>query len=349
MCKGSTTTTSASVPAASVPPVTPKRKRDSIALDIIEGMRSRASVKLSPETIKIKNKLFQKALRALDDPDIDQDDLLDSWKMLSKLMDSRVVADQLKQQLDKSETTLKDFNLHMQIGDYIHGTHNRVKGVEETFVDEYRRTLQKEYTLSGIPGEKAKELAKEYDDFFVAKGFRVSETLALIQPELDHIDQWRAEGENEGEAPPTPYLDRLKILCDIVGINRGHYIDLIRIADKRNTLAHSAPPLEDHFKTDGTINWKGVRQACAKTKKLAKKHFKKGRLTDEQHGAFKGAVDTWLKAHVNGWTRHDEPQLAEGVEKAVKKASALMKKRKEKLSSKVPDSPWEKGKWDDIN
>ncbi|KAJ4329103.1 hypothetical protein N0V84_000462 [Fusarium piperis] len=338
MCKNSNTAAS-----------TPKRKRDSIALGIIDDMRSRVSVKLSPETIKMKNKLFQKALRAVDDPEIDQDDLLDSWKMLSKLMDSRVVADKLTRQLDKSEKDLKDFNFHMRIGDWVHGIHDRTRGAETDFMKTYVDRLQKAYISSGIPGPKAHKLAMEYKSFHVAKGFRVSDTLALIQPELDRIEQWRAEGEKEGEAPPTPYLDRVKALCDIIGINRGHYLDLIRIADKRNTLAHSAPSLEDYFRTDGTINWREVRKACAKTKKLAKKHFKKGKLTDEQHGAFTGAVDTWLKAHVSSWTKHDEPQLAAGVEKSISGAVERRKARDTKLSSKVPDSPWEKGKWDDID
>lgn len=48
-------------------------------------------------------------------------------------------------------------------------------------------------------------------------------------------------------------------------------------------------------------------------------------------------------------SEHDEPQLATGAENAVESAFSRQKTRNDSLSSKVPDSPWEKGKWDDID
>lgn len=138
-------------------------------------------------------------------------------------------------------------------------------------------------------------------------------------------------------------------LCKREKIERKTYLHILKTCRIRNETVHKAiPRLEDYLDKDENLSWDGVWAACDKRKKDAAKQWKKKRLTDDQLKEFKETIDTWFKAHVNGWTEDDKPILGYGVEKMLTKLRSQHRCKLNRLPQEIPDSPYQEGKWDDL-
>ncbi|KAM0384933.1 hypothetical protein ACHAO7_011849 [Fusarium culmorum] len=75
-----------------------------------------------------------------------------------------------------------------------------------------------------------------------------TETDKHVEAEKEKIAAWRAGGGGEEDAPATPFLDRIQILCDIYGIERQRLLPWIKEYAKRNSICHLQPPVvADHW------------------------------------------------------------------------------------------------------
>ncbi|KAM0192778.1 hypothetical protein ACHAPI_008139 [Fusarium lateritium] len=344
----------------------PKRKRsttdlDSVASEVIDDIKKHAEQikSLGGDIEEQATKLVERVGRALDDPRIDHDDLKDSWRTLLLLIESRATAatiskahqeelDDLARRLEDRRSHMRKMRFTMQIGDWIHDIHDRVKHYEGTYADDCQKALQATLTQNGMPGALARQISKKEKDFRAVKGLRVSDTFDLIQPEVLNVKKWHADGRT-GEPPATPYLDRVGGLCKRVGVNRKFYLDLLEIGDERNKTAHKAIPFfEDYRDEDGKLDWVKVKTACHLRKRALRSQFKKGKLTDTQFQLFKETIDCWFKAYVSEWAEDGTPILAEGAKEAVDQVKKRHDKQHRPDPNNAPDSPYEEGKWDDI-
>ncbi|RMJ04901.1 hypothetical protein BHE90_015301 [Fusarium euwallaceae] len=332
---------------------THKRKRNITAHSILEEMEARGYTPVSPETDALWNKCKSKARRVLNHPEADVDDLKDHWKTVSKLVcaktDAKEAAEKhkaiekkLKGKLQESKDQLHNFENLMQIGDWAAGLQNIVKGAESEVVHEFVEDLKRKFKASGLSTDDAATEAQKYRSFTVVHGFQATEILARVQPELDQIRQWRADGERRGHEPSTPCLDRIGAICLHVGIDRALYLSLLRIYDERNRTAHHPPPFDEYIDSDGKMDWYEVRKACKTHRRRARRHFKKGKISEAQLDLFLETIDTWLRVQVS-YPRRGKPIPTAQGKKAVTKAH-----KGARPAVMVPDSPWTKGKWDDI-
>ncbi|TVY68242.1 hypothetical protein Focb16_v002379 [Fusarium oxysporum f. sp. cubense] len=349
----------------STPPATPKRQRnnaasDNVAQNVLCGIEEKSrEIKFQSSNVKrLVNKLENRARCALQDPRIDHDDLQDSWDALLLLIESKTAAAskdkahktqvwKLQRRLKEQRTHNKKVRFSMHIGDWVHDIHNRVKAGEPSIKAKHCAEIHKQFKENGMSGTEAQDAADKYLSFTVAESHQVSQTFALIQPELAAVKIWHSEGET-AEPPATPYLDRVARLCARVGLDRKLYIELLSICDGRDKTAHHPPPhFEKHLDQNKMVQWSEVYDACNKRKRNYRKLMRKGKITQDQYALFRKAIDAWYKVYVSGWNADGTPILEEGAATAVK--TYLKKRAKQNLPAPtIPDSPYQEGKWDDI-
>ncbi|EXA35827.1 hypothetical protein FOVG_12953 [Fusarium oxysporum f. sp. pisi HDV247] len=349
----------------STPPATPKRQRnnaasESIAQNVLCGIEEKSrEIRSHGYNVKrLATKLQNRARRALQDPRIDDDDLKDSWEAPLLLIKSKTAAAskdkihkaqvwELQRRLNEQRTLTKKTRFNMHIGDWIHDIHNRVKGGEKDYQDDYCKEIQKQLTESGMPGNLARETANKYKEFAACKGLQISDTFARVQPEITAVKVWHSEGRT-AEPPATPYLDRVAWLCARVKLNRKTYIDLIALCDERDRSAHHPPPhYGNYLDQNGNVKWSKVHDACDKRKRYYRKLRNKGKITQDQYALLRNVIKTWYKVYVSGWNADGTPILSEGVHKILKEYKKGLAKKMLSPPS-IPDSPYTEGKWDDL-
>ncbi|KAF4450802.1 hypothetical protein F53441_6134 [Fusarium austroafricanum] len=339
----------------STPPFTPKRKRttsrlDSTACDVVKGInkKSRYIKKLGRDIEKLAAKLKARAQRAADDPQIDCDDLRESWETLRKLIKSRTKTKHLQRRVEVQRAHIQKTRFNFHIGDWVHDLHDRVKaGENDNFlhnvVEKAKTELKKR-----MPAAEAKEEAEKFRDFRAAAGLRVSDTFSLVQPEFKSVMKWRADGGTGEDAPATPYLDRIGKLCDRIALNRKLYIELLDIGDQRDSTAHHPQPhLKEYMDEHGVVDWVEVKAYCDKKKRRFRSQFMKGKFTQLQYTLYERTLDTWFKAYVSGWNPDSTPILVTGVDAALKKVKQQTR-RGFSGNDSIPESPYVEGKWDDL-
>ncbi|RKK88440.1 hypothetical protein BFJ69_g296 [Fusarium oxysporum] len=276
----------------STPLATPKRQRnnaasDNVAQRVLRGIEEKSrEIKFQSSNVKrLVNKLENRARCALQDPRIDHDDLQDSWDALLLLIESKTTAASKdkahKTQVWKPQRRLKEQR-----------THNKKAG-EPSIKAKHCAEIQKQLKENRISGTEAQDAADKYLSFTVAESHQVSQTFALIQPELAAVKIWHSEGET-AEPPATPYLDRVARLCARVGLDRKLYIELLSICDGRDKTAHRPPPhFEKHLDQNKVVKWSEVYDACNKRKRNYRKLMRKGKITQDQYALFRKAIDAW--------------------------------------------------------
>ncbi|KAG5756520.1 hypothetical protein H9Q70_000841 [Fusarium xylarioides] len=350
----------------STPLATPKRQRtnaasDNVAQRVIRGIEEKSrEIKFQSSNVKrLVNKLENRARCALQDPRIDHDDLQDSWDALLLLIESKTAAAskdkahqtqvwKLQRRLKEQRTHNKKVRFSMHIGDWVHDIHNRVKAGEKKINAEHCQEIHRQLKKNGMSGTDANEAVKQFYSFRVAEHHQVSQTCALIQPELAAVKSWHSEGET-AEPPATPYLDRVARLCARIGLDRKLYIDLLSICDVRDTTAHHPPPpFEKLLDQNKIVKWSEVYDACKNRKRKYRKLMRKGKISQDQYALFRKAIDAWYKVYVRGWKADGTPELEEGADAAID--TYLKKHGKQNLPAPttLPDSPYQEGKWDDL-
>lgn len=324
-----------------------KRKYDSVALEIVEDIKRRCTKELNPETEAIKDRLVKQATDAIAIADIDHDDLQDRWKLLTKLIDSR----------DSDSRSFEEanrLNYFMEIGDWFGGIHKAVKAYEPEVQREVRAKLYAKLKSDGMGGKDREVASKLHDRFIVATGLSPNTTLSLVQPEMLLVEEWRKAGKPEGKGPETPYLDRIGAMCDKANVTRNVYLDALRISSDRNDAAHHPPPRPwDHLTADEKVDWKSVQAACRERELKVEEDFKNGKLLGHQRDSFIKFIDVWLNSHVSGLSEDGNPEATlAGTElaKQGKREQDKIGATKSTLEKPIvpPPSPYEEGKWDDL-
>ncbi|KAG5800328.1 hypothetical protein H9Q69_000626 [Fusarium xylarioides] len=349
----------------STPLATPKRQRtnaasDNVAQRVIRGIEEKSrEIKFQSSNVKrLVNKLKNRARCALQDSRIDHDDLQDSWDALLLLIESKTAAAskdkthktqvwKLQRRLKEQRTIIRKTRFNMHIGDWIHDIHNRVKAGEKKIQEEFCKEMKIQLTATGMSASDARTTAyNRYKNYAACKGFQISETSALIQPEIAAVKIWHSAGRT-GEPPATPYLDRVARLCARVGLNRKTYIDLMAICDERDRSAHHPPPhYYNYLDQNNKPQWSKVHDACDRRKRYYRKLMRKGKFTETQYALLKNVISTWYKVYVSGSNPDGTPILATGVDDMVKEF--IRERLKPSVTPSIPDSPYTEGKWDDI-
>ncbi|KAJ4005622.1 hypothetical protein NW752_002457 [Fusarium irregulare] len=331
-----------STPPYSTPSSPTKRKLNAtgletaIPLEVVSNTEKESRLELLGDNIKEQAaKLKDRAQRAVKDPKIDHDDLRDSWRTLLMLIVSRTneaaeieahkaTAAQLKttvEQLDQSREEHQAWFFLALIGDWCSGIHDRFKKDEGHVGHLWRGQLKKVLKKKGLSAVDADHEARSYTDFVAASGFQATKTLGLLQPELQSIEDWNANGKT-GEAPATP--------------------------DRNDTFHNARPELLDFLDDAGNVDWDGVWAACQERKSTARLYFEQGRLTASQLHQIRKVVDLWFRVHVSGWNEDGSPILSGPIINMVAKMVNERAKASSKPPVKIPDSPWYEGKWDNL-
>lgn len=337
---------------ASTPvPATPEcANASSIALQILEDEKVQEAKDLSPETQALRKRLVRKAKEAVKDPAIDQGGLEDGWKLLRKLMDSKTEIKTLQAQFKETSTELQMFKFLVSIGDWTMAIHNHVKTFETSVIEDWKKEYQAKLIASGTSGPQAQIDAEAATVNFAAiKGLQASETLEVVNPELDLVRTWRDAGELEGTEPSTPYLDRLDSTCKKAGISRRHYLELNRVCHQRNEAAHTAPPaIEDHFTTGNEVDWQAIWAICKTRKYEFKVEYLAGRITKDQYAFAIKTINKWFSNYVEGWKEDGSAIETKFAAKVRPKVFKDKERKRKRLDALQPESPYKKGKWDDI-
>ncbi|KAM0397063.1 hypothetical protein ACHAO7_009295 [Fusarium culmorum] len=342
-------------PSCSPPSSPRKRKLSDVGLDteipneIIAEIDNESRIDLLGDDIKEQaTKLRARAVRAVENPKIDHDDLRDSWKTLLMLIDSRTKASAAakahKAEVAALRSQVQEYFFLSQIGDWCHGFQNVFKKYEGRFKGEWTRALRVTLQEQGLSASVAAKVSESYKDFFATRPFRVTKTLDLLRPEIENLKNWCANGK-AGTPPATPYLDRVDGLYKRYKVDRQSYLDLLPSCGRRDTMFHNAcPQLEDYFDDSRNVKWDEVWAACQNRKGIAQQQFVQGRIDEVQLAKIKQAINFWFGVHVSGWNEDGSAILHEDIKSLV----GDIKSSSPKDPVKIPDSPYEEGKWDDL-
>ncbi|CAF3503043.1 unnamed protein product [Fusarium graminearum] len=294
-----------------------KRKLSDAGLDteipneIIAEIDNESRIDLLGDDIKEQaTKLRARAVRAVENPKIDHDDLRDSWKTLLMLIDSRTkasaVAKAHKAEVAALRSQVQEYFFLSQIGDWCHGFQNIFKKYEGRFKGEWTKALKITLQEQGLSASVAAKVSESYKDFFATRPYRVTKTLDLLRPEIEN----------------------LKNCCG-----------------RRDTMFHNAcPQLEDYFDDSRNVKWDEVWAACQKRKGIAQQQFVQGRIDEVQLAKIKQVINFWFGVHVSGWNEDGSAILHDDIKSLV----SDIKSSSPKDPDKIPDSPYEEGKWDDL-
>lgn len=160
--------------------------------------------------------------------------------------------------------------------------------------------------------EKAKADKVEADNIehFRACETRANATLGRLKAEVTLVQEWSSKGKDTSCAPQTPYLDRIKILCDEIPISRPRYLNSLNLYSQRNKAVHTTlPQFQDHRAKDGSIFWSQVKAECDKAKNAAVMLQKEEGISKSQLHVITDSIDGWLSCFVSGWEPNGSPKL----------------------------------------
>lgn len=337
----------------------PKRKRDGVALRIVDDLKRRDSRELSPETQVLMDKLADKAKRAVDDEDINQDDLEDTWKMLKKLIDAKHKVAETDEKLQALQQRLQaissELNHHKYLLDVVDWTahiQSWFKQFEPTIGHKFREAYKVKLEADGMIGHRARLEADKYKRWFAVKGYRVSQTYDFLKTELSQVDQWRSDGKPQGKEPATPYFDRVAQLCTEAGTIVTTYLDFAKVYVERNDLAHHPPPLlEDHLKPNVLpieVDWDALWQSCKRRKDQVREDLSNGRISQEDHDFFLKAINLLFDTYVSTWDENGDAVTTPFGDSSVQETQTESRKATNKIAIPSPPSEYYPGKWDDI-
>ncbi|CAG1987815.1 unnamed protein product [Fusarium graminearum] len=223
------------------------------------------------EDAENERKDLLKKLHDADDKCNSMTDKIESLEAQLKASDSQYKQEKVK--YDNAKAELDEFDLLRSYGDWFAILIKRISNVEPAWQSEEKNKLILKYNkLNDAKKEQAKEEKKAEmaakgekfkGDFTYEKvdpsnlatiethwsamyGRENTEIDERVEAEKEKIAAWRAGGGGEEDAPATPFLDRIQILCNIYGI-------------ERQSICHRQPPVvEDYWKVTQNSEGKTV-------------------------------------------------------------------------------------------
>ncbi|TPX16366.1 uncharacterized protein E0L32_004015 [Thyridium curvatum] len=365
----------------SVESLTLKRKRDATPAEMLEELEELDRAELSDDSKDLVDELQAKAKAAFDDPELDQDSLKASWTVFDRLYKKvlkgkrevvrlKEEKNQLSEKLSEAEQDLGEaasqlnrFGFLFKIGDWCEAIHDAIKYYEErdakTNHSSNNNVIKRaedackfhHLTVDKFPPNKAQGYATNSRQWSAARGKWCTSVVANVEPELKDVGKWKESGEDPSQAPFTPYLDRLDLLCQDAGLSRTSYLATARVYSERNEAAHNpCIKLVDHVDpATKIVDWHEVKKACESIKEGSKKELDEGRFTAENHSFFVDTVNHWLRMHVSSWPAGSAPVLTTFGEFERDKAERAASKRLNPAAHNPHHGPsYKKGKYDDL-
>lgn len=224
------------------------------------------------EDAENERKDLLKKLHDADDKCNSMSDKIESLETQLKAFDSQYKQEKVK--YDNAKADLDEFDLLRSYGDWLAILISRISELEPTWKEEEKAKLISKYQkLNNAKKEQAKaekmaemaangekfigdftyekvnhsELAKIQTHWSAMHGRRNTETDEHVEAEKEKIAAWRAGGGSEEDAPATPFLDRIQILCNIYGTERQRLLPWIKEYGKRNSICHRQPPVVEDY------------------------------------------------------------------------------------------------------
>ncbi|GAB1312829.1 hypothetical protein MFIFM68171_03039 [Madurella fahalii] len=253
----------------------------------------------------------------------------------------------LKEKNEEATAKLNHLNFHLIIGDWAEDIRKKVAKYEDAACDAQEAAGGKEMDADRGPEGTASITKhssgknKEKKKWFAMKRKNADEIYSSIVAETETVKAWRARGGLEADAPRTPVLDRIFIMCQLSGVEYNTLVETIKIGVERNDKAHAGqrPHLEDYLKPDSTeLDWDAIKENCTAPKKWALKGGPECPLTKEQADVLVRMIDTWYPLCMKA--------VAEG--KLAEELSSTKCKKDDREWVKLLYTPYKKGKWDHI-
>ncbi|KAK6224537.1 hypothetical protein QIS74_02864 [Colletotrichum tabaci] len=241
-----------------------------------------------------------------------------------------------------------------------------VKSREKDVVTEIQQELADRFEKEGLRDPVSE--AKKVTLWRAMQNHDVAGTLELVGVEIHQVRAWKL-GQTT-RPPKTPYLDRVRILCQHVGMERAFLLRVMQLYADRNIAAHNSPPdMADPANilakkdTEGTIielefDWVNIRNMVEMQSHRNTRLQMTGQWTSEQFNLAQAVVDQWWALHSTSWPPGDHIRLNRYARDRIPELIRLENdkekgKFKSKATSQEPPpedypSSYEQGKWDDI-
>jgi hypothetical protein len=151
--------------------------------------------------------------------------------------------------------------------------------------EEHQKKLEAHFRTHMDPAA-AEDLAKHHSQYEDLKPRVTHALLERLAVEESHVQQWRGNGEQESNAPFTPWSDLTNTASDCKGFHTADYIRLLKLYDQRNTFAHRAPPQPAAYVLPRSqrryfldrIDWHAMRVRCQEMRDNIQARVKSGQL-----------------------------------------------------------------------
>lgn len=285
--------------------------------------------------------MLAQAEKCRDNPEID----VGPVQLASDLLHENVA---LKKENAKTRAELNDLSFHLSIGDWATNIRNEVRAYEKKACKIQRKELEKELAVDHKPKD-AKEKAKEQfsSNWAAMRGMKSEDIHTQLAAETARVKAWRAGGGVEADAPETPIMDRIYIMCQLSGVEYDMLAEAVKFSVIRNEKAHAGlvPLLEDYNKADNKVDWDSLKETCAARKKWAQESAGH-QWTKEQVDMFVRMIDVSLAL----WANAGPPTTRKESTKESKDENQKVGKSKKDQPKKAdpPPSAYKNGKWDHI-
>lgn len=313
---------------------------------------------MSPETESIGKVLYKSAQKSLDKDDNDdyQELLQAGWDALKMAIKHPAVNDthstqvaEPEQQMEIICTSHQEFLV--EFNDWIVPVIKEISRLESKDMlclkDETAR-MASYHQKNGMSKEKATIQANKDINWKAMKNQKTDRVQAHVTEEINRVKKWKLEGTNAKEAPSTPFLDRIGLVCASAGITRPVYLSWISLLHERNCSCHSVIPEPINFKTGGPnneVDWVAMETAISAKKKDVCDRYKMGTLNKKQYEYLSDAIDRYSSIYFEGPGSVRSSKAAKVEELNTQNQT---QNPKISLPPEYYFSPYTEGKWDDI-
>ncbi|KAK2589584.1 hypothetical protein QQS21_012734 [Conoideocrella luteorostrata] len=187
-----------------------------------------------------------------------------------------------------------------EIADWIKPAVEHVCNLEDDLRATEEVRLFKFFKAKGMTRNSATKMAIEYNNWKAIHGQQTTDILQNLMPEINKVELWKRGGKKKDDAPSTPFLDRIKVLCDkSCLISRRTFIYWIDVQNERHQMAHDFVPVPRNFfcQNTGRVDFSALKKAIFREKLEVRQRHDSGTLINAQFDMFNNAIQSILNLY----------------------------------------------------
>ncbi|KAI7781186.1 hypothetical protein LA080_015103 [Diaporthe eres] len=191
-----------------------------------------------------------------------------------------------------------------ELGDWVAGVISGLKKIKSNIRVKMQEELRAEFIAQGMSNHQASKALDKSSRWDAWKGRDVVEVSTFLEAEIAEVQDFREAGEPAGQAPETPFLDRVERICAEADISFDTARTYIGLYIERNQEAHSGVPILGEYKigqstSNGkvatTIDWDLVADDIEERIDAFREMWKTGQIDKEHFDIAEQCVRDWLR------------------------------------------------------